>query len=355
MKDVSPCITRSRYKGHYISNVQRRMTIEEMCRFQGFNPTKLKHCVSDTELGHMLGNAMSVNIIERILFRVIRHMEFAQLAGTVDRWESGQALRDLHSSKNSKLHRVVCTWNSPGRANHITSAEGTGTQDICAIAGHKVDRVIDSGASFHVMNPKDMTLRQKNEVYKIKPLHIITANGRITINRAADVYVATLGCKLTFLVMEDAPPLISLGLLVRLGFDFTWKGDSCILTRNGKTLECEVRGNVPHLSLVNKEVEEKSVSQDSAPEDASQAKPSTSSSGGSQGNPGSAVPKPAENKDGSSQDCGKEKRNTSTSPQPAQDAQRKESLSRKLWKSEHYSTTSKAGGRFRRLSRVHNE
>ena len=121
MKDVSPCITRSRYKGHWITNVQRRMTITEMCRFQGFNPTKLKHCVSDTELGHMLGNAMSVNIIERILFRVIRRMEFAKLASTVDRWESGEALRELRSSKNKKLHRVVCTWNSSGGDTHTTS------------------------------------------------------------------------------------------------------------------------------------------------------------------------------------------------------------------------------------------
>ena len=59
------------------------------------------------------------------------------------------------------------------------------------------------------MNPKDMTSGQKKKIKPIKPLHIITANGRITIKRAATIYVATLECWLTFLVIEDSPPLIS--------------------------------------------------------------------------------------------------------------------------------------------------
>ena len=91
-------------------------------------------------------------------------MEFVQLASTVDRWESGEALRDLRSSKNKKLHHVVCTWNSSGGDN--TTSTSDNAPDICALAGNTVDRVIDSGASFHVMNPQDMTSGQKK---KIKP------------------------------------------------------------------------------------------------------------------------------------------------------------------------------------------
>ena len=34
-KDCSPCITRSRCRGHWISNLERRFTIEEMFRLQG--------------------------------------------------------------------------------------------------------------------------------------------------------------------------------------------------------------------------------------------------------------------------------------------------------------------------------
>ena len=201
MKDVSPCITRSRYKGHWITNVQRRMSLEEMCRFQGFDPTKIKQSVSNVEMGRMLGNAMSINIVERILFRVLRHMGFVQLASTVDRWESGEAQRALRASKNNLLQHVVCDRDSLVREHTMP--------DKCAIAGQVVTRVIDSGASFHVMNPEEMTNQQRKKIYSIKPLQVSTANGRIAITKAADLWIDRLRCKLTFLVMPDAPCLIS--------------------------------------------------------------------------------------------------------------------------------------------------
>ena len=92
------------------------------------------------------------------------------------------------------------------------------------------------------------------------------------------------------------------------------------MTKNGKTLVCEVRGNVPHLSLVNKEVEDSSC----APVVSSQSKQLASSSGGSQGNPGSAIPDSAKGKNDSSQDCGEGKHVQNQSPQPAsQDSQKK--------------------------------
>ena len=71
---------------------------------------------------------------------------------------------------------------------------------------------------------------------------------------------------------------------------------------------------------MNKEVEDSSC----APVVASQSKQLPSSSGGSQGNPGSAIPDSAKGKNDSSQDCGEGKHTQDQSPQPAsQDSQKK--------------------------------
>ena len=70
LEEISPCITRSRAKGHWLTSKKRRMTIEEMARLQGIRPETFTKVVNDYELGQQLGNAMSVNVVERLLQQV---------------------------------------------------------------------------------------------------------------------------------------------------------------------------------------------------------------------------------------------------------------------------------------------
>ena len=46
--DFSPCITRSRNKGHWLTHKNRRMNIKEVMRLQGIDPEHFKQVVSDT-------------------------------------------------------------------------------------------------------------------------------------------------------------------------------------------------------------------------------------------------------------------------------------------------------------------
>ena len=100
MHNVSPCLTRSRYRGHWIINKQRRFTKREMFRLQGINPNKFTQVVSDKEMGHQLGNAMSQNVVERILHQVLKSTSLSTVEPLVaqDRWESGEALKELINS-----------------------------------------------------------------------------------------------------------------------------------------------------------------------------------------------------------------------------------------------------------------
>ncbi len=92
MKDVSLCLTASRAAGHWITNRGRRMQSSEMLKLQGVCPADFKHVTTDRELRVMLGNTMSVNVVERILVRVLWA---AQLVSEPlpDHWESGLGLK----------------------------------------------------------------------------------------------------------------------------------------------------------------------------------------------------------------------------------------------------------------------
>ena len=113
----SPCLTASRGKvgGYYITNRRRMTTIQEMGRLQGF-PTKmtdtlLQRGAKPSALGHAYGNAMSVNVLMRLIPRV------AWAAGLIpdtcmvdDVWKRMKKTKDEYWSKcdmpESVLYKV---------------------------------------------------------------------------------------------------------------------------------------------------------------------------------------------------------------------------------------------------------
>ena len=107
MVNVSPCLTRSRYNGHWITTQNRRMSKEEVFRLQGMDPTTFKVHVPPKALGQQLGNAMSVNVIERVLYQVLCATTFtpgaAAREGLHDRWADGTAHTELFSTKGFKF------------------------------------------------------------------------------------------------------------------------------------------------------------------------------------------------------------------------------------------------------------
>ena len=72
----SPCLTRSRALrgGHWVSSYGSRMGTEIMLKLQGMNPNRIRK-PDDVATGcfnGMIGNAMSVNIVETILAMLSR-------------------------------------------------------------------------------------------------------------------------------------------------------------------------------------------------------------------------------------------------------------------------------------------
>ena len=63
--------TRAKTRGWWVSVRGRRITLKELCRFQGLVsvdiPDWQQAGISENDLCHMLGNSMSLNVCERVL------------------------------------------------------------------------------------------------------------------------------------------------------------------------------------------------------------------------------------------------------------------------------------------------
>ena len=72
-----------------------RKKTTEMIRLQGMNPKLVQICVKEGMFGKQIGNAMSVNVVERIMGRLFAAAGIARMTPLRDRWESGEAIRRL--------------------------------------------------------------------------------------------------------------------------------------------------------------------------------------------------------------------------------------------------------------------
>merc|ERR1719229_171431 len=107
-KGVSMCMTCGRKDGHWISSRGRRVLKTEMMRLQGMDPKSFKVVVSETQLGKQLGNTMSVNVLERLLVRLLPAAGLARKGSLTDRWQDGSAIRELASTRSVKFAAAFC-------------------------------------------------------------------------------------------------------------------------------------------------------------------------------------------------------------------------------------------------------
>uniref|UniRef100_A0A7S1MA44 DNA (cytosine-5-)-methyltransferase n=1 Tax=Alexandrium catenella TaxID=2925 RepID=A0A7S1MA44_ALECA len=106
---VSPCLTCSRAAGHWVTSRMRRMNKTEMMRLQGMDPASFKVAVSEAQLGKQIGNAMSVNVLERLFVRVLPAAGLVRHGALRDRWEAGKTPRELTGAHAKRRLSMACT------------------------------------------------------------------------------------------------------------------------------------------------------------------------------------------------------------------------------------------------------
>jgi len=91
MENKVMCMTKSRAGGHWLTNRGRTMNLREMLRCQGMEKC-FKQVVTDRQLGAQIGNAMSQNVLERLMIQVLPAAGLVSpTRRLVDRWARGKA------------------------------------------------------------------------------------------------------------------------------------------------------------------------------------------------------------------------------------------------------------------------
>merc|ERR1711920_1104939 len=76
---------------------------------EGSDPTREAFAVevSETQLGKQLGNTMSVNVLERLLVRVLPAAGLVKHGVLSDRWENGDAVKQLSCTRNRGFKKIL--------------------------------------------------------------------------------------------------------------------------------------------------------------------------------------------------------------------------------------------------------
>jgi hypothetical protein len=97
MLNKSPCLTRARASssGHWLTTRGRRMTRAEMLRLFAIRPSRLNFGkLSFRKAGGMIGNAIAVNVLERIFCRLLPAAGLVPPGTLTDRWASSNRQRE---------------------------------------------------------------------------------------------------------------------------------------------------------------------------------------------------------------------------------------------------------------------
>ena len=272
-----PCITRSRYRGHWISNKNRRTTIKEMLCFQGISPSSFRQTCSDAELGKMVGNSMSVNVIERIFYSLFTHLGIISSddEANVDRWRhiplpyllgsksDPRGIRPVEpqpqsiSSETQSISSECLTDQSvqgirPGQPSKEVTVPSGARGGPRYVVTKKTRCIVDTGASDHIISMKHLTRDERKSIRKTEfGLSFQTANKEVYTDKIVDFYVEDLGITVTAYVLEDSPPLISLGKIIDdHDADYFWsKKKGAILRIGDRKVKCSVQHRCPFIAI----------------------------------------------------------------------------------------------------------
>ena len=147
----------------------------------------------------------------------------------------------------------MCPWSSveAGQERKSSTLLTFGNRCLLAPSNLKLEErefVVDSGASMHMISKKDLNSAEMDTLTKsCSPTTVIAANGEVQTHEEATVYVKELDMFLTMKVLEDAPAVLSLGMLCdEHGYSYEWiNGQKPHLIKNGVRIQWNTENFVP--------------------------------------------------------------------------------------------------------------
>jgi len=205
-----------------------------------------KTTATGTDLRHHIGNAMSVNVVERIILNALKS------AGHIS---SLPHKRRLKLDEVEKDRWAYCTFQEIYGCGGVNSLKRSTKR-----RGHKLAQqsgrawLVDSGASFHLCSEHILTAKERSTIRNGTEIPMTTANGIVWAKKVADVGIEELDITVTVYILENTPAVLSMGLLVEdFEMDSIWMHGQCpYLMFNGTKYECHPLNNVPLITVATK-------------------------------------------------------------------------------------------------------
>jgi len=141
MYDISPCLTCSRAAGHWITNRGRRMNVREQSRCQAVKYEEMTVAVTERQLGFQLGNAMSVNCLERIFVRLLPAAGLAKASALKDVWEARAQTKRKRTVTNAEMKLKMAKAGAKA-STRLTRTQQSWAADAKVAAKRKVPALI---------------------------------------------------------------------------------------------------------------------------------------------------------------------------------------------------------------------
>ena len=157
-----PCITRARYKGHWITSQNRRVNPTEMLRFQGVSSVHAMPEIRAKTDAQYIGNMMSLNVIERLIRTSCAQTTVGPSKESLgeDAWENGSRLQQLLVEASQCRRQNWQGFSEPkGSLTPATSASAH-IQKVFML-GSERPMIVDSGASDHIVDIRLLTSQER--------------------------------------------------------------------------------------------------------------------------------------------------------------------------------------------------
>ena len=143
---------------------------------------------------------------------------------------------------SSSRSEAINSINVDPRARNAAEPSSLSTPVQTAPLQRKRYFLVDSGASAHFIAKKDLTRAERRSIRRI-PVRakFRSANGVITTNEVVDLFSHDLGIRVQAYVVQDSPPLFSLGKLIHeFQLKYEWdEGRGPMIQRpDGKWVKC---------------------------------------------------------------------------------------------------------------------
>ena len=207
----------------------------------------LRHVLFDTQkFGTEIHHSRWFHLL--FLMSAVPSLQKSRIESKKIPWQKSDGLAEKHGAWQESCTKIERNLDQ-NRAPFFSPSEVWCLPSPSSIKQEEREFVVDSGAPLHMLSRKDLNPAELETIRATRnPTKVITANEKVHTNEEAAVYVKDVGLFVTVQLLEDTPPVLSLGKYLRGSWIFLWRRreeKKTHLIKNGTKISCNIEKYVP--------------------------------------------------------------------------------------------------------------